>query len=283
MVDHIFEVLCRNPFCVVFLENIDKADEKLQMSLLKAIETGKFMDSHGREVGIGNTTFVMTSSSVENSGKIATYSEEKLLRAKGMKVEIWIETMSRLPNRRTISRLRSVKRRKMIGLRDTQDKNEILETGKQVNRTSNGVLDLNLPAQETETETEDSEEHSKLWLVNLKKHDRLTEVPFKPFDFEGLAERIKKSVKEIFEKCVGSSDCSLEIDPKIMERLLAAVYFYENRKDIIKELMEKVMARVFLHVKERYEITSCSVVKLLGRDLDVLGEDEMDLFLVKSQ
>ncbi|CAN6831384.1 unnamed protein product [Brassica oleracea] len=283
MVDHIFEVLCRNPFCVVFLENIDKADEKLQMSLLKAIETGKFMDSHGREVGIGNTTFVMTSSSVENSGKIATYSEEKLLRAKGMKVEIWIETMSRLPNRRTISRLRSVKRRKMIGLRDTQDKNEILETGKQVNRTSNGVIDLNLPAQETETETEDSEEHSKLWLVNLKKHDRLTEVPFKPFDFEGLAERIKKSVKEIFEKCVGSSDCSLEIDPKIMERLLAAVYFYENRKDIIKELMEKVMARVFLHVKERYEITSCSVVKLLGRDLDVLGEDEMDLFLVKSQ
>ncbi|RID61415.1 hypothetical protein BRARA_E00567 [Brassica rapa] len=281
MVDHIFEVLCRNPFCVVFLENIDKADEKLQMSLLKAIETGKFMDSHGREVGIGNTTFVMTSSSVDDSGTIATYSEEKLLRAKGRQVEVWIETVSRLSNVRTVSRLRSVKKRKMIGLRDTQDKNEILETGKQVNRTSNGVLDLNLPAQETETE--DSEEHSKLWLVNLKKHDRLTEVSFKPFDFEGLAERIKKSVKEIFEKCVGSSDCSLEIDPKIMERLLAAVYFSDSRKDIIKELMEKVMARVFLHVKERYEITSCSVVKLLGRDLDVLGEDEMDLFLVKSQ
>uniref|UniRef100_M4CL96 Clp R domain-containing protein n=1 Tax=Brassica campestris TaxID=3711 RepID=M4CL96_BRACM len=281
MVDHIFEVLCRNPFCVVFLENIDKADEKLQMSLLKAIETGKFMDSHGREVGIGNTTFVMTSSSVDDSGTIATYSEEKLLRAKGRQVEVWIETVSMLPNVRTVSRLRSVKKRKMIGLRDTQDKNEILETGKQVNRTSNGVLDLNLPAQETETE--DCEDHSKLWLVNLKKHDRLTEVPFKPFDFEELAERIKKSVKEIFEKCVGSSDCSLEIDPKIMERLLAAVYFSDSRKYIIKELMEKVMARVFLHVKERYEITSCSVVKLLGRDLDVLGEDEMDLFLVKSQ
>ncbi|KAJ4872070.1 Double Clp-N motif-containing P-loop nucleoside triphosphate hydrolases superfamily protein [Raphanus sativus] len=94
MVDHIFEVMCRNPFCVVFLENIDKADEKLQVSLSKAIETGKFMDSHGREVGIGNTTFVMTSSSVEDSGTVATYSEEQLLRVKGRQVEIRIETVS---------------------------------------------------------------------------------------------------------------------------------------------------------------------------------------------
>ncbi|KAG2326318.1 hypothetical protein Bca52824_009046 [Brassica carinata] len=284
MVDHIFEVLCRNPFCVVFLENIDKADEKLQMSLLKAIETGKFMDSHGREVGIGNTTFVMTSSSVDDSGTITIYSEEKLLRAKGRQVEIWIETVSRLPNVRSISRMRSVKKRKMIGLKDAQDKNETVETGKQLNGINKGVLDLNLPAQETESEeTDHSEEHSKVWLVNLRKHDRLTEVPFKLFDFEGLAERIKKSVKEVFEKCVRSSDCLLEVDAKIMERLLAAVYFSDSRKDIIKELMEIVMARVFLHVKERYEITSCSVVKLVGRDLDVFLEDQMDLFLVKSQ
>ncbi|KAJ0258683.1 Protein SMAX1-LIKE 8 [Hirschfeldia incana] len=279
MVDHIFEVLCRSPFCVVFLENIDKADEKLQMSLLKAIETGKFMDSHGREVGIGNTTFVMTSSSVQDSGTIPTYSEEKLLRAKGRQVEIRIETVSRLPNVRSISRLRSVKKRKMIGLRDDQDMNEIVETGKQMNKTINGVLDLNLPAQETDH----SEEHSKVWLVNLKKHNRLTEVPFKPFDFEELAEKIKKSVKEFFEKCVRSSECLLEVDPMIMERLLAVVYFSDCGKDIIKELMEKVMTRVFLHVKERYEITSCSVVKLVGRDLDVFLEDQMDLFLVKSQ
>ncbi|KAJ4869368.1 Double Clp-N motif-containing P-loop nucleoside triphosphate hydrolases superfamily protein [Raphanus sativus] len=263
MVDHIFEVMCRNPFCVVFLENIDKADEKLQVSLSKAIETGKFMDSHGREVGIGNTTFVMTSSSVEDSGTVATYSEEQLLRVKGRQVEIRIETVS----------CQSSEKKRKLGLGET------VETGKRLNRTTNGVLDLNLPAQETEAHTEDN---SKLWLVNLKKHDSLIEVPFKPFDFEGLAERIKKILKETFAKCV-RSDCLLEIDPKIMERLLAAVYFSDNRINIIKELMEKVMAQVFLHVKERYEITSGCVVKLVGRDLDVLGEDEMDLFLVKSQ
>ena len=262
MVDHIFEVMCRNPFCVVFLENIDKADEKLQVSLSKAIETGKFMDSHGREVGIGNTTFVMTSSSVQDYGTVTTYSEEQLLRVKEGLVEIWIET---------VSCLSSEKKRK-LGLGET------VETGKRLNRTTNGVLDLNLPAQETEETYQDS----KLWLVNLKKHDSLIEVPFKPFDFEGLAERIKRILKETFAKCV-RSDCLLEIDPKIMERLLAAIYFSDNRKDIIKELMEKVMAKVFLHVKERYEITSGCVVKLFGRDLDVLSEDEMDLFLVKSQ
>nr|VDC80265.1 unnamed protein product [Brassica rapa] len=262
MVDHIFEVMCRNPFCVVFLENIDKADEKLQVSLSKAIETGKFMDSHGREVGIGNTTFVMTSSSVQDYGTVTTYSEEQLLRVKDMQVEIWIETASCL----------SSEKKRKLGLGET------VETGKRLNRTTNGVLDLNLPAQETE----ETYQNSKLWLVNLKKHDSLIKVPFKPFDFEGLAERIKRILKETFAKCV-RSDCLLEIDPKIMERLLAAIYFSDNRKDIIKELMEKVMAKVFLHVKERYEITSGCVVKLVGRDLDVLSEDEMDLFLVKSQ
>ncbi|ESQ52718.1 hypothetical protein EUTSA_v10016208mg [Eutrema salsugineum] len=283
MVDHIFEVMCRNPFCVVFLENIEKADEKLQMSLSKAIETGKFMDSHGREVGIGNTMFVMTSSLPEDSGARISYSEEQLLRAKGRQVEIWIETVSRLPFVRSISSLSSVNKRKVMGLGETKEKNESLETVKRLNRTTNGVLDLNLPAQETESEeTDRSEENSILWLVNLKKHNRLIEVPFKPFDFEGLAERIKKSVKENFDKCV-RSDCLLEIDPKIIERLLASVYFSDSRKDNTKELVEKVMARVFLLVKERYEITSSCVVKLVGRDLDINREDQTDLFLVKSQ
>lgn len=283
MVDHIFEVLCRNPFCVVFLENIEKADEKLQMSLSKAIETGKFMDSHGREVGIGNTMFVITSTSSEDSETTITYSEEKLLRAKGKQVEIWIETVSSLPNVRLVSSPSSANKRKLMGLRKTQEKKETVETGKRLNRTTNGVLDLNHPAQETETEeTNQCEKNTSVWLMNLKNHDRLIEVPFKPFNFEGLAERIKNSIKENFDKCV-RPDCLLEIDPKIMERLLAAVYFADSRKDIFKELMEKVMARVFLKVKERYEITTSCVVKLVGRDLDIFREDQMDLFLVKSQ
>ncbi|CAA7028920.1 unnamed protein product [Microthlaspi erraticum] len=284
MVDHIFEVMCRNPFCVVFLENIEKADEKLQISLLKAIETGKFMDSHGREVGIGNTMFVLTSASPEDSRTTtASYSEEILLSAKRRQMEIWIETVSMLPNVRSISSPSSVNKRKLMGLGKTQEKNETVEKGKRLNRTSSGVLDLNLPAQETETEeTDHSGKSSKVWFVNLKNHDRLVEVPFKPFDFEGLAERIRKSVREMFDKCV-RSDSLLEIDPKIMERLLAAVYFSDSRKDIIKELMEKVMARVFLKVKERHEISTSCVVKLVGRDLDICREDQMDLFLVKSQ
>ncbi|KFK36901.1 hypothetical protein AALP_AA4G187500 [Arabis alpina] len=282
MVDHIFEVLCRNPFCVVFLENIEKADEKLQVSLLKAIETGKFMDSHGREVGIGNTMFVMTSYSAEDSAIVTPYSEEKLLKAKGKQVEIRVETVSRLPNVRSVSSPSLMNKRKLMGLGETQEMDETLETGKRLNRTTSGVLDLNLPAQETDPEeTIYCEENTKVWLVNLKNHDRLIEVPFKAFDFEGLGEKIKKSVKEMFDKCV-RSDCLLEIDSKIIERLLSAVYFSDSRKDIIKELMEKVMARVFLKVKDRYEITSSCVVKLVGRDLDIFREDQMDLFLVKS-
>ncbi|KAG7643754.1 ATPase AAA-type core [Arabidopsis suecica] len=281
MVDHIFEVMCRNPFCVVFLENIEKADEKLQMSLSKAIETGKFMDSHGREVGIGNTIFVMTSSS-QGSATTTSYSEEKLLRVKGRQVEIRIETVSSLPMVRSVYGPTSVNKRKLMGLGNLQETKDTVESVKRLNRTTNGVLDLNLPAQETEIEEKyHCEENSNVWLMNLKNHKRLIEVPFKPFDFEGLAEKIKKSVKENFDKCV-RSDCLLEVDPKIIERLLAAVYFSDSRKDI-KELLENIMSPVFLRIKERYEITTRCVVKLVGRDLDIFLEDQMDLFFVKSQ
>ncbi|CAN8287096.1 unnamed protein product [Cochlearia groenlandica] len=281
MVDHIFEVMCRNPFCVVFLENIEKADEKLQTSLSKAIETGKFMDSHGREVGIGNTMFVMTSYSEESPGT-TSYSEDRLLRVKGRQVEIRIETMSKFTNMRLVSSPSSTNKRKLVGLVASKEINESAKIGKRLNRTTNKVLDLNLPAQETETEeTEQCKENSNNWLANLKNQDRLVEVSFKPFDFELLAERIKKSVKEVFDK-LSRPDCSLEMDTKIMERLLAAVYFSDNREDTIKDLMEKVVARVFFKVKEKYEITSSCVVKLVGQDLESSCNDLMEMFLVKS-
>ncbi|XP_010554666.1 PREDICTED: protein SMAX1-LIKE 8 [Tarenaya hassleriana] len=273
MVDYVFEGLCKNPFCVVFLENLDRADEQLQRSLSMAVQSGKFKDSHGREVGIGNTTFVATSSSSEHSGTTKgsslCYSEDRILEAKVRKVEVSVEIASTLQYLRCISSPSSMNKRKLTGFDKTQERSEISETTKRSHRATTGVLDLNVPAQDTENpETVPSDKNAKLWLEEtFTSETRVVTVPFKPFDFDGLAERIEKDIIETLKKRV-KCDCSIEIDPKIMERLIATVYFSDS-KDVCKDLVERVISRAFMEARERYgEITSTSVVRVIGRDLD---------------
>ncbi|KAK6927117.1 C2 domain [Dillenia turbinata] len=67
VVDYIATELCKKPHSVVFLENVDRADLLTQNSFSQAIRTGKFPDSHKRQISISDTIFVTTSSSTENS------------------------------------------------------------------------------------------------------------------------------------------------------------------------------------------------------------------------
>ncbi|KZV18433.1 hypothetical protein F511_21021 [Dorcoceras hygrometricum] len=59
-IDRIAEAIRRNPVSVILLEDIDEADMLVRGSIKRAIERGRLIDSHGREVGLGNAIFVLT-------------------------------------------------------------------------------------------------------------------------------------------------------------------------------------------------------------------------------
>lgn len=267
-VDYIAGELSKKPMSVVFLENIDEADLTVQNSLSQAVRTGKFSDSHGREVGISNsnTVFVTTSRFTKGAEILyykkesGNYSEESILRAKGWPIQIVIDRVTANNTGRGISNPIIVNKRKSFGTS---------EMAKRPHKASNMHLDLNLPAEEIDVLNTDcgnsesdsiSVNNSKAWLEDFVELVDET-VVFKPFDFDKLAEKISQEISKCFHKIFGL-DCLLEIDSKVMEQVIAVACLYEDKK--AEDWVERVLSRGFVEAQKRYNLTSGYVVKLVA-------------------
>ncbi|CAK7325867.1 unnamed protein product [Dovyalis caffra] len=280
LVDSVAGELCKKPLSIVFLENIDKADVQAQKSLSHAIQTGKFADSHGREVGISNAIFVTTSTLTGDKvgSSISTYSEERILGAKDWPMKILIEQaaddkmgqiITPMTMRKDICSSLFLNKRKLVGANHIPYCQEITEMVKRAHKTSARNLDLNLPAKENDLQDTDdgnsdndrASDNSKAWLEDfLEQLD--ARVFFKPFDFDALAERILNEVNECFHKIVGS-ECLLDIDPKVMEQLLAATYL-SDQKRVVENWVEQVLCWGFVEALRRYNLRANSIVKLVA-------------------
>jgi hypothetical protein len=59
--DRVAEAIRANPFRVVVLDGVDHADGVVHGSIVRAIESGRLADSHGRDVALGSNIFVVMS------------------------------------------------------------------------------------------------------------------------------------------------------------------------------------------------------------------------------
>jgi len=91
--DSLADALRTNPLCVLLLENIDQADSVLRMNLVKAMETGKFMDSSARQLNVGNAIILMTSKvgTESLSANDNPFSEEKVSLLHGARMKLALE------------------------------------------------------------------------------------------------------------------------------------------------------------------------------------------------
>lgn len=284
LLDHLAGELSKKPFSLVFLEDVDKADVCDQNSLSQAIQTGKLSDSHGREISISNAIFVTTSTFAEGSNacsfrkESSAYTEERILGAQGWPMQIKIghtfgdNTKAQRTNvsdtrRKDINNPIFLNKRKLIGGNEPLGQPKISEMAKRAHKTSTAYLDLNLPAEESEvcasddgnSDKESISEKSKAWLQDFF-HQVDGTVVFKPFDFDALAEKVLKEINKSFHKIVGFN-CSIEIDSRVMDQLLAAAYRSDQNK-AVEDWVERVLSRAFAEVPNRYSLTAHSVVKL---------------------
>ncbi|KAF3433416.1 hypothetical protein FNV43_RR24518 [Rhamnella rubrinervis] len=286
-VDYVAGELSRKSLAVVYLENVDKSDVPAQRCLSQAILTGKFSNSYGREVSTNNAIFVTTSTFSE--GKPSNYTEEKILRAKGWPMKIKVEHSigsSIVSQDRMVSTIREgvsspilMNKRKVIRANELLEQHEISETSKRAHKTSTGNLDLNLPAEDDEvqqtddgnSENDSASESSRAWLQDFIAQVDET-VTFKPVDFDTLAEKILKEIKNSFHKFV-PSECLLEIDSRIMEQLLAATYL-SDRYAVVEDWISQVLSRAFAEIPKKYSLNSHSIVKLITCEGLSLEEDK---------
>ncbi|KAG9142014.1 hypothetical protein Leryth_009379 [Lithospermum erythrorhizon] len=274
VVDYIAEELKRRPNSVVLLEDIDNADVPLQNSLSQALKTGKFPNSHGREISISNNIFVMTSSVSEAvkdppSGKPSSaFPEERVLAARDLQMRIVVEDAhsnstdihsSNIEIMGTRDVQTHVSRLKRI-LHDNSDFNK----PKRARNEPTWSLDLNLPVQEMEDDNGDSESHSysndESWLEEI--FGQLNEnVVFKPFNFDALAEKILMDIRAKFQEIIGA-DPSLEIEAEVILQIIAASWLSDNKSSMVN-WMEQVLCRSFLEAKQKWNLTNKTVMKLV--------------------
>ncbi|KAI6670150.1 hypothetical protein NL676_005035 [Syzygium grande] len=295
VVDIIAGEMRRKPGSVVLLENVDKADEQVQSSLSQARWTGKFSDSHGREISIKNAVFLATSTftkvnGVLHSGEESAKSvEERVLGAKGRQMKILVEDAlgdDAIDNHLLVSNTSGisstnhlqVNKRKLAGSNGNVVLRENLQVVKRANKTSSRHLDLNLPAEGNEvvdaddksTDVDVANDNSKAWLLDFMDQMDGT-VVFKPYDFDSLAQKVLKEIKESFCKAV-SSECRMEIDSKVMDQLMSATYLSESERTAV-DWVKQTLSRDFAEVQRRHKLTSRSIVKLVVCD-DFLSEEQ---------
>ncbi|MCI28400.1 ATP-dependent Clp protease ATP-binding subunit clpL, partial [Trifolium medium] len=134
VVDYIAGELSKKPRSFVLLENIDKADILVQNSLFQAVRTGKFPYSHGREISINNSIFVVTSSVFKDNGysdlekEPKMFNEERILEAKRCQIELSLGQASEDVMRSSSTIVRVAKRKGSF-----QNKRKLVESSNNSN------------------------------------------------------------------------------------------------------------------------------------------------------
>ena len=90
------EVVRRKPYCVILLDEIDKADLKVLDVLLQMLDDGRMTDGHGRTVDFKNTIVIMTSN-IGNPWVNGPFLERKEVRQKLMEeIDLRPEFLNRI-------------------------------------------------------------------------------------------------------------------------------------------------------------------------------------------
>ncbi|XP_042381287.1 protein DWARF 53-LIKE-like isoform X1 [Zingiber officinale] len=288
-VDFIAQELSRKPQSVLFLENVDKADLLVQNSLSLALRTGKFPDSHGRQFSVNNVVFVLASSITQgNTSERKDYtsiSEDAILDACCWQMKIHLEpsqeathssktsmlssaTSPKLKSSQVYinSHLFSVSKRKLNVSDSFMTQHGTLMSAKRVNKRL--FLDLNVSVEELKAHDDNFTSHESFrletshgWMEDLLELVDLV-VDFKPIDFDALADSILQDVSKIFQSVFGS-DCLLEIDPKVMEEIIAAVWSSED-KGALNNWFDQVLGKSFTEARCRYNLANHSILRLVA-------------------
>uniref|UniRef100_A0A0D9XN63 ATPase AAA-type core domain-containing protein n=1 Tax=Leersia perrieri TaxID=77586 RepID=A0A0D9XN63_9ORYZ len=275
--DCIVEQLSKKRRCVLFLDNIDRADFLVQESLFDAIETGRFKDMRGKMVDINDSIVVLSRSMVQGSKngveESLSFSEEKILTARGHQLKILVESGRIVANGGSSGKVEKLE--------------ESPSSSKRLHKSSSVSFDLNLPVDEDEPHDsdDDSSSHENSYGNAEKSIDALLHsvdgsINFQPFDFDKLADDMLQEFSNMLGKNLGP-ECRLEIDVGAMEQILAAAWKSEDSdRKPVQTWLEQVFARILDELKLKFKHVSSSTLRLVACEDTVLGKgDDLGVLL----
>ena len=223
--DRVAEALRRNPASVVVLDGVDLADKLFMENLKRAMEIGRVKDSHGREVSLAGTIFIL----VSGGGP----TEEKLLAAANSGWQLELTSPEK-------------KRRSDLALPSCQ----------KLPRLS---LDLNLAVSVSDEDssdiTVDHDVRDSKWELLRSSVDSAVE--FMPVDFEELKRKVADIVSRKFRTAAGEG-MTLVIDEEVIDKFVGGMWFGSTPMTAFDEWAERVVVPSFRQLR-----STGPVVKLL--------------------
>ncbi|KAJ4952800.1 hypothetical protein NE237_029632 [Protea cynaroides] len=260
VLDRIAETVRRNPFSLIVLEDIDRADMLVHGSIKRAMERGRLADSHGREVSLGNTIFILTTSwlpgNLKNMSNCLPIEEEKLASVAGSDWQLKLYVSVKTSKRRADwlhDDVQLTKPRKDSGLSLSFDLNEAAnaEDGGEGSRNSSDLTvehehENSLVNVQPSTTPASHEPCSFTTPMSCELLNFANEIiAFKPVDFGLIQSKAASTIASRFEAIVGDR-WSIEVDTETLEKIVGGIWFSQIE---LVEWADKVLAPSFHKLK----------------------------------
>ncbi|XP_008782080.3 LOW QUALITY PROTEIN: protein SMAX1-like [Phoenix dactylifera] len=230
--DRVVEAIRRNPFSVVVLEDIDRADGLVHGSIKRAMERGRLPDSYGREVSLGSVIFILTADWLPEELRTSTdsilQSEQKRLDSANRRWQLEL-SIGDSPRKRRADWL--------------CDDDQTVKPRKEPSGGAGLSLDLNLVAGADNDVGEGSRNSSDLTVEHEIEKRRLAvkcstsssaaselmdlvddAVVFKPVDSSNLRRKVFESVSAKFAAVVGGGRSILiDDDARSLDRIVGGL------------------------------------------------------------
>lgn len=249
VLDRISEAVRRNRFSVIVLDDIDESDLLVRGSIKRAMERGRFTDSHGREISLGNIIFILTANWIPDDLKHLSngnpLEEEKLA---SLARTTWQLKLSL--SEKTVKR-----QAEWVHGEERCSKPRVETTGSAIAFDLNEAADaedektdgsLNSSDVTTDHETEHGHGHSlnprQLSFTTPSASREMFNsvddaVVFKPVDFAPIKYNITSSINKKFSSIVGEK-ISLELQENALEKITSGVWLGNTN---VEEWTEKIL------------------------------------------
>ncbi|KAL9681732.1 hypothetical protein QQ045_013520 [Rhodiola kirilowii] len=274
--DQIGEAIRRNPFSVVVLEDIDEADMLIRGNVQRAIERGRIADSHGRELSLGNVTFILTSNWLPEEFKISAksyFDDENSLTS--IASENW--------QLKFVISDKTGKRRASCTNDTVHEEERYTRPKKDMNSSSALIFDLNeaLDADDdrgngsgnssdltAEHEEDSGNVKNRYSFINSATRELVTHVDsvivFEPVDFSSIRQRLASSIATSFSSIIRSGRESVQVKDEALKRILSGILLGQTTledwlEDVLVPSLQQLKAQLQCHDSEKQTVVQLEV------------------------
>ncbi|CAK9136777.1 unnamed protein product [Ilex paraguariensis] len=251
--DRIAEAVRRNPFSLIMLEDFNEADMLVRGSIKRAMERGRLVDSHGREISLSNIIFILTGDwspvNLKSSGKRQLLVEKKLasLASDGWQLRLTIGEKSGKRRANWVhdeeDRLTRPRKEMVSGLSFDLNQAAVTEDFRTGGSHSSGDFTI-------DHEDELAFENRPFAIASVL-HELASSVDgtivFKPLEFGSVCHEIKNTISKSFSTVLDGS-LSIEVENDSLEKILGGICHGQTS---LTEWADKVLVPSFQKLKAR--------------------------------